>query len=95
MSLKNVSPSRTHPTGLDETSCSDRILHWHEGNGRSSDLHLRLLFRHKDAAEQSIRLKASGLPEKMSVTIRLAPSPNGRKDAYSSGTVRASHPIPF
>lgn len=42
--------------------------------------------------------RTSSLPEKLSVTVRLVRPPHadtGRIDVYSSGTARASHPIPF
>ena len=73
-----MSPSRTHPTGL------DRIIgivsfyiteiffvnFFSDGNGRSSDLRpsrISFYVNIKDA-----KLMASGLPEKMSVTMVLA-----------------------
>ena len=73
-----MSPSRTHPTGL------DRIIgivsfyiteiffvnFFSDGNGRSSDLRpsrISFYVNIKDA-----KLMASGLPEKMSVTMMLA-----------------------
>ena len=82
-----MSPSRTHPTGLDRIigifsfsffifpfhfsrECSPRNF-FSDGNGRSSDLRppsISLYVIHKKDA----KLMASGLPEKMSVTMVLA-----------------------
>ena len=78
-----MSPSRTHPTGLDRIigifsffifpfsrECSPKNF-FSDGNGRSSDLHppsiLLYVIHKKDA-----KLMASGLPEKLSVTMVLA-----------------------
>ena len=73
-----MSPSRTHPTGLDRiigivSFLYPRDILWEflsDGNGRSSDLRppsISLYVNIKDA-----KLMASGLPEKMSVTMLLA-----------------------
>ena len=80
-----MSPSRTHPTGLDRIIGIVFFLYprdiffiteiffgnfFSDGNGRSSDLRppsISLYVNIKDA-----KLMASGLPEKMSVTMVLA-----------------------
>ena len=73
-----MSPSRTHPTGLDRIIgivffLYPRDILWEflsDGNGRSSDLRpprISFYVNIKDA-----KLMASGLPEKLSVTMLLA-----------------------
>ncbi len=73
-----MSPSRTHPTGLDRIIgivffLYPRNILWEflsDGNGRSSDLRpprISFYVNIKDA-----KLMASGLPEKLSVTMVLA-----------------------
>ena len=70
--LLYVSPSRTHPTGLDRIR-PPSLPDGRDGNGRSSDLRpLRASASSHTRMTGMPRLMASGLPEKMSVTIVLA-----------------------